>query len=382
MSTPIVEHIRIGIDCRLGGLTHAGIGRYISELLKELTPLSADFTWVLIVQSAAQGAELLAYISQEAQESCELCVAAVRPYSLAEQLVLPFHLHTLKLHLLHVPHFNVPLLYFGRTVITIHDLLWHEQKGLAVTTLNPATYWIKYVLYRIVVWWALFRASHIFVPSEFVKKTVLKFYPTLKKERISITYESIGSQLVAAAKNQKATQVEPNTLLYVGSLYPHKNVSLIIAALRQLPLYTLKIVGSRSIFLAAIQDEIKKHSVEQQVKFLGKLSDTELAAAYAQAQCLVQPSFSEGFGLTGLEAMAFQTPVLASDIPVFHEIYQGAAVYFDPKSVDSLLAALHTLEDPKLRSDQVRAGQKVALQYSWKKLAQQTYHAYRSVLNI
>lgn len=382
MSTATVEHIRIGIDCRLGGLTHAGIGRYISELLKELTPLSTTCTWVLIVQSAAQGAELLAHIPQTAQEQCELHVVAARPYSYAEQILMPLSLYAQKLHLLHVPHFNIPLLYFGRTVITIHDLLWHEQKGLAVTTLNPATYWFKYLLYRIVVWWALLRASHVFVPSKFVEKTVLKFYPTLKRERISVTHESIGSQLMAAAKNKKGQQIEPNTLLYVGSLYPHKNVSLIIAVLRQLPHHTLKIVGSRSIFLSTIREEIKKHGVEQQVKFLGKLSDAELAVAYARAQCVIQPSFSEGFGLTGLEAMAFQTPVLASDIPVFHEIYKDAAIYFDPKSVDSLLTAVHTLEDSKVRSAQVRAGQKVASNYSWKKLAQQTYHAYRSVLNI
>ncbi len=382
MSAQTAEHIRIGIDCRLGGLTHAGIGRYISELLKELVPLSVDCTWVLIVQSAEQGAELLAYIPQAAQEQCELCVVAARPYSYAEQILMPISLYAQKLQLLHVPHFNIPLLYFGRTVITIHDLLWHEQKGLAVTTLNPATYWIKYVLYRVVVWWALFRASHIFVPSQFVEKTVLKFYPTLRKERISVTHESIGSHLMTAAKNQKEQQVEPNTLLYVGSLYPHKNVSLIIAALRQLPYYTLKIVGSRSIFLSTIQEQIKKQNVEKQVKFLGKLSDAELAVAYAQAQCVVQPSFSEGFGLTGLEAMAFKTPLLASDIPVFHEIYSDAALYFDPKSVDSFLAAIHTLEDSKLRAACVRAGQRVALNYSWKKLAQQTYRVYRSVLKI
>lgn len=382
MSAQTAEHIRIGIDCRLGGLTHAGIGRYISELLKELIPLSDGCTWVLIVQSEVQGAELLAYIPQAVQEQCELCVVAARPYSFAEQILMPISLYAQKLQLLHVPHFNIPLLYFGRTVITIHDLLWHEQKGLTVTTLHPVTYWLKYLLYRIVVWYALLRASHIFVPSKFVEKTVLKFYPSLRKERISITHESIGSRLVTAAKNQKKQQVDATTLLYVGSLYPHKNVSLIVAALRQLPNYTLKIVGSRSIFLSTLKEEIINQNVEKQVKFMGKLSDAELAIAYAQAQCVIQPSFSEGFGLTGLEAMAFQTPVLASDIVVFHEIYRDAAVYFDPKSVDSLLAAVHALEDPKRRTAQVRAGQKVTSNYSWKKLAEQTYRTYRSVLNI
>lgn len=377
MSQHTAKKIRIGIDCRLGGLAHAGIGRYIGELLKEILQLQPEYTWVLITQSKEQAAELLASIPQLVQKNCEVCVVAARPYSVAEQILMPLHLYGLKLDLLHVPHFNVPILYFRKVVITVHDLLWHEQRGLSVTTLSPFVYWIKYVLYRCVAWWAVTTSKHIFVPSAVVKNTIHTFYPNISAEKITVTHESIGSELQKAATIDSSKQErKKHALLYVGSVYPHKNVSLIIAALKKLPEYSLQVVGSRSVFLKNLKKQIGEAKVEKQVQFLGRLSDAELAKVYAHSQCVIQPSFSEGFGLTGLEAMAFATPVLASDIPVFHEIYQDAAAYFDPHSVDSLIEQVRTLEDPTVWSNFQKKATAVRAQYSWQTLAEKTLAAY------
>lgn len=376
MSTEYTKSLRIGIDCRLGGLAHAGIGRYISELLRQLIALDEECTWILIVQTHEQGAELLAYIPQRYHSLCVIEVVAARPYSLAEQCLLPLALYKLSLNLLHVPHFNVPLLYFGKVVITVHDLLWHEQKGLHVTTLNPFIYWFKYCMYHLVTWWAVTKSQHIFVPSSSVKETIQKFYPHIASDKVEVTYESISTCLVEAAKKNQHTTRSKKKLLYVGSLYPHKNVSLILTALTKLPEYSLTIIGSRSVFRDSIQRQIKQLGVQKRVTFLGRVSDDVLAQEYASAHCLIQPSFSEGFGLTGLEAMAFGTAVIASDIPVFHEVYQDAALYCDPFSVDSLVSAVTKLKTSLTYTDLVKKAEKVRRQYSWEKLAHQTYHAY------
>ncbi len=380
MSIDHTRSLRIGIDCRLGGIAHAGIGRYVSELLKQLIPLAQNVTWVLIVQTQEQGAELLAYIPGAYRATCEIHRVAARPYSLDEQSILPLALYKLSLDLLHVPHFNVPLLYFGKVVITVHDLLWHEQKGVHVTTLNPLIYWLKYSLYHLVTWRAISIARAIFVPSGIVKKTIEKFYSAVDTQKITVTHESISTTLVATATKMKQKSRQEKKLLYVGSLYPHKNVSLLLNALKKLPEYTLTIIGSRSVFRQTIERQITELGVTQQVSFLGRVTDETLAYEYATAHCVVQPSLSEGFGLTGLEAMAFETAVIASDIPIFHEIYQDGAIYCDPHSVDSLVSAVMTLQKPAIYLQVTKNGQKVQQQYSWKKLAQKTYETYLQVV--
>ncbi|PIR62307.1 MAG: hypothetical protein COU65_04145, partial [Candidatus Pacebacteria bacterium CG10_big_fil_rev_8_21_14_0_10_42_12] len=133
---------RIGIDCRLSGVRNAGIGRYVSNLVHELLPLSkSEVTLVLFFYDEVQQAEVL---GRDVPENCEVVLAPVQHYSFSEQLRLPTIFRKAKIDLLHVPHFNVPLFYQGKYVVTIHDLLWHERKGRAVTTLAPTVYWLKY----------------------------------------------------------------------------------------------------------------------------------------------------------------------------------------------------------------------------------------------
>ena len=72
------------------------------------------------------------------------------------------------------------------------------------------------------------------------------------------------------------------------------------------------------------------------VFFINSISNSELPNWYNKATLLVFPSLSEGFGIPGLEAMNCNCPVVASNIPVFKEIYGDAAVYFNPNSIDDM----------------------------------------------
>jgi len=72
--------------------------------------------------------------------------------------------------------------------------------------------------------------------------------------------------------------------------------------------------------------------------------DSELAGLMRHARAVLVPSLAEGFGLTFVEALEIGTPVIASDLPVFREIGQGAARLIDPADVDgweeAVLAAI------------------------------------------
>lgn len=362
--------MRIGIDCRLSGSAHAGIGRYIDNLIKRLPVSHPEITWVYFVANSSQATAV------EHFRNVEIILTPIAHYSLSEQLRLPRMLAQAKLDLLHVPHFNVPMLYRGKVVVTIHDLLWHEYKGSHVTTLSPLKYWLKYAFYKLVVGQAVKKATVIYVPAETVKKTVLKYYPKAKT-KIMVTKEGIDEAF--AHKSLTRLQTPSKNLVYVGSLYPHKNLQLVIKALPQLPDYTLILIGARNIFQDNIRKTITKEGVEQQVVFKGYVPDHELETIFSNTQALVQPSLSEGFGLTGIEAMAMGVPVLASNIPIFQEIYQDGAIFFDPHSVASFVKAVSKLEQPEA-ARVVAKGRKVALRYSWDSMVIQTVTGYQQVI--
>lgn len=361
-------HMRIGIDCRLAGKQHAGLGRYIENLVQQLLVGEYKVSWFLYFHDKQQAESVLA--GDFIPSNCTVRFAPIKHYSLAEQLVLPFIFYKDSLTLLHVPHFNAPLLYLLSTVVTIHDLLWHEKKGAGVTTLNPLLYWIKYVFYRLIATTNIVRAKHIFVPAETVKNTISKYYPKVT-HKITVTTEGTTLQKF---KNKKILKT-PHSLLYVGSLYPHKNIQIVLDALKKMPNYNLTIVGSRNVFQDKVIRYVEERQLQQKVTFLGYVTDEKLAQLYQKAAVLVQPSLSEGFGLTGVEAFSLGTPVAASDIPIFHEIYGNAACYFDPHNVPSFIQSVQKAEKQSSSAFQKKA-EAIVAQYSWHDMAKQTAQQY------
>lgn len=366
----------VGVDCRLAGLRHAGIGRYTQNLIQRLPQLDSKIEWVFFFHDKNQVREVLKE-TPTVKSKVRIVLAPIKHYSIKEQLLLPGIFSQERLDLLHVPHFNVPLLYSGKIVVTIHDLLWHQQRGLGVTTLKPWVYWLKYFSYRYVTRQAVSKAKAVLVPANTIKKTLDYYYPSIKN-KVVVTPEGIGQVFLTKQFPNKSSKIT-RQLVYTGSLYPHKNLQLVLQALIGLPDYQLLVVGSRNVFLEKMKQQATNLGVSHQVKFAGFLSDEELVADYQSSLALVQPSLSEGFGLTGLEAMAVGLPVLASDIPIFREIYQNAATYFDPHSPASFIKALAKLEKSD-RSQIIKNGRQVASQYSWDKLAQQTLEIYQQAL--
>src|SRR5579859_1068350 len=357
----------IGIDCRLAGHRHAGIGRYIENLVVRLPNLATEIQWVYFFHDQQQADEVLG----SEQKNVKVVLAPFRHYFIDEQLQLPTLFAQENLDLLHVPHFNVPLFYKKKFLITIHDLLWHEQQGLDVTTLPKWQYSIKYIAYRYVATQAVKRAVAIFVPAETIKRVITKYYPDTQN-KVLVTKEGVDEHLKTT---KRKSDMKPKTFLYVGSLYPHKNLKLVIDALAKLPDYKLLVVGTRNVFQKQTQEYVRKQKREKQVEFLGYVPDEKLRGLYQEVTALVQPSLSEGFGLTGVEAMAAATPVLASNIPIFIEIYQDGALYFDPHSVESFCAAARSLEKTD-RNELQKKETAVAQQYSWQKMAEKTLGEY------
>jgi glycosyltransferase involved in cell wall biosynthesis len=101
-----------------------------------------------------------------------------------------------------------------------------------------------------------------------------------------------------------------------------------------------------------------------------RVDDAELAALYAGALAVVQPSYLEGFGLPPLEAAAHGTPAVVSDLPCFAETLGDAALRVAPGDAGALARALLRIAgDDELRARLGAAARERAAAYTWERSA-------------
>ena len=151
-----------------------------------------------------------------------------------------------------------------------------------------------------------------------------------------------------------------------------KNARAAIDALALLPADS----GIEVVYVGDLDPALEPHAAAKgiapgRIHWLGRVSDDELAEAFARAKAFVWPSLHEGFGLPPLEAQRLGTPVLASDIPINREILGDSARYF-PATDAAALAALFTeiARDPSLRADLSRRSLANAEDFTWRRAAE------------
>ena len=173
--------MKILIDGRLYGLENAGLGRYVMNLITELSKIDSKNDYVILLREKY-------FDSLKLPGNWKKVLADFRHYSFSEQIFLPNLINKENPDLVHFPHFNVPVFYNGGYVVTIHDLLMHKQIGLSATTLPAFLYFFKRLGYRLVFDRAVKKSNAIIVPSLAVKKELEKEYKNIT-EKITVTYE-------------------------------------------------------------------------------------------------------------------------------------------------------------------------------------------------
>lgn len=377
------KYWRVGFDARLASTRHAGIGRYSEELLRGLVKHSQDYPvkWIIFVHDKDQ----LPWLAEIAEnDRIKVILAPVRHYTMAEQTVWWWQLQKLNLDLLHVPHFNVPVLYQGDMVVTIHDLLWHEHRDPRATTLSAWQHRLKYQAYRFVSQQAMTKSKLIFVPSQVVKSQVKQHVNQSRK--IMVTSEGLSKIFqtvppVGRSKRSSRKKERAPYFVYTGSLYPHKNVDVALQALQQLPKWSFYVVSSRSVFTEEFMQRAEELGVQSQLRLQHGLTDQQMLDLYQDAVALVQPSRAEGFGLTGLEALAVGCSVIASDIPIFREVYQHYFHPFDNSDPNELVQKLQQLKNNPDSLAVRREAQRYAQRFDWEDVAQKTWASYQQILN-
>lgn len=372
--------MRIGIDARFYGSIGKGLGRYTQKLISHLEHIDKKNQYVVFLRKE----NFNEY--QPLNSNFKKVLADYKWYSFSEQLFFPIEIRKHKIDLMHFPHFNVPLLYFGKFVITIHDLILTHFPTLRSTMLNPFWYWIKYLAYKLAIWSAILRSDVIITVSEFTKKDITKKYYSAKN-KIKVTYEACDDfcRVTSGSVNKVLEKygIIKKYILYVGNAYPHKNLEKLIESFREVlkvfPELSLVFVGKEDFFYS----RLKKISIEKKienVQFLGYVDDQELDVLYRFAECYAFPSLYEGFGLPPLEAMAKGTPVVSSGHECMREILGEAAYYVNAKDSREMAAGiLKILSEQTLRDDLIEKGYRQIEKYSWGKMSKETLDIYESV---
>jgi glycosyltransferase involved in cell wall biosynthesis len=172
--------MKIGIDARF--INETGVGRYIRNLIKELGQVDTKNSYVVFLRKPAFESFTLP------NERWEKRLADVPWHSLAEQLFMPAIFNREHLDLLHIPYFNVPLLYFGTFVVTIHDLtILHFDTGKA-STLPLVSYKLRRLGYYISLLKALFWSEKVIAVSYATKKEILDHFD-VPADYIEVIYE-------------------------------------------------------------------------------------------------------------------------------------------------------------------------------------------------
>ncbi len=325
--------MKIAIDARFYGSGHTGLGRYTTNVLKYLPKHLQGYTLQVLLRTAE-------YDHFEGGNNVEKVYADIPHYSLAEQLKLPRLLKSLGSDLLYTFHFNTPILSGIPKIVTVHDLIKTHFTGSDTTTRSPWLYALKRFGYNQVIQRTLASAQEIIVPTNSVKNDILASFGGLKPEHIHSIPEAPDEIFRKNLKFENLRFVIPNKyILFVGNVYPHKNLPVLLEALKQFPDYELVMVSQQSPFLARVLAPYDR----TRIHILSGLSDEELVSVYCHAQLLVTPSLMEGYGLVGLESLMVGTPVIASNIPVYREVYGDKVTYFDPYSVDDLVSKIKSV---------------------------------------
>ncbi len=368
--------MRIGIDARMYGPQVSGIGNYIRYLTDELFQIDNKHEYVL-------------FLRDEVYQKYRPPHNRVRPvrapwrwYTWKEQAHFLAQLYRWNLDVMHFPHFNVPLGYRKRRVVTIHDIIPFHFPGHKV---GKSAF--RRAAYRVVFRNAV-TADDVIAVSEHTKKDIIAHVPS-SKDRISVVYEGVPERFFSRfSKEEKEgfcreKGIRSPAFLYVGVWRSHKNVPRLVRAFQKLrdntPQRVQLIIGGYPdpAWREDVDRCIRANPYKDDIMIPGFIPDEELPLWYQSVTALVHVSLYEGNALTCLEAMAGGTPVVASNTTVLPEILSDAAAYCDPEDEGSIAESMAlVIEDKGWARNLVVRGTERARQFNWEDAARKTLAIY------
>lgn len=212
--------------------------------------------------------------------------------------------------------------------------------------------------------------------SQSTRDEIIKNYPWAKN-KITVTYLGYDKEKYKYTKVKKQEHI-----LYVGTLKPSKNVEGLVEAYARLNTnLKLVIAGKKGWLYNSIFEKVKNLGITDRVEFLGFVDERKKLELLTRAKVFVSPSFTEGFGIPALEAMAVGTPVVVSNIGSYPEVVGKAGVMVDPYDVQSITDGINKVVSASTLqyTEMVKQGLLQAAKFSWEKTAKETLELLENV---
>lgn len=351
--------MKVAIDARMVNMS--GIGTYIQHLLD-----SDMYDIILGKEEELEKYNIKNFISFDS-----------KIYGLKEQLKFPYRkLKKLKPDILHIPHYNIPIFYKGKMVVTIHDLT-----HLIHTEFLPNKFAFFYA--KFMIWLALKKSEKVITVSENTKKDILERYK-IDPDKIEVIYNAAGEEFKKKEKvdieylyEKYSIPKNKKVIMYVGNLKPHKNLERLLQAFAKMDNknVVLILVGKAFKRYSELESMEEKLEISSKVIHTGMVEQKELVDLYNLADLFVFPSLYEGFGIPVLEALACDTPVVCSNTSSLPEVGGNVVDYFDPLNIEDIKDKIEKNLVQKNKIDYKSHLKK----FSWEKNIEKTKEIYENL---
>ena len=254
-----------------------------------------------------------------------------------------------------IPHFKQ---YSSKEIFFIYDL-----SMFVVPETHPHS---RVLIYKLLLGKTIKNCYKIVVISQSTKQDLIRYYH-VPENKIMIIYPPFPK--MNNNQQKPKIQIKKQFILYLGTLEPRKNITLIIKALHQLKSmslfpYQLIIAGKKGWGFKEIFDMVYEFGLEKEVVFTGYVSDAEKKYLYKHADLFIYPSLYEGFGIPPLEAMHYGCPVITSNTSSLPEVVGNAGLIINPYNVEALVSAIiKVLNNKKLKKEMIEKGFKQAKKF-------------------
>lgn len=260
----------------------------------------------------------------------------------------------------------------AKKVVVIHDLTPLYQDGLSKK--KKKIYYKRYLH-------SVKNADLIFTDSEYSKADICNRFP-VANGKIIVNYCGIDNKKFSTAIDEAKRaesllkyNIDSKYILFMGQARENKNLFNLIKAYSLLPdklkkKFKLVLANSNKKLI----DFALKIGIDRDVVFLNGIEESDVVSIYQSASLLALVSFSEGFGLPLVEAMAAGIPVIASNVSCLPEVAGGAALLVNPYEPADIAAGMaKALTDAELRNKMIEKGKVNASKFSWEITSKKFY---------
>ena len=305
-------------------------------------------------------------------------------YVFWEQIMLPIYARKYDVEILHCTSNTAPLFVSIPLLLTLHDVIFMEKLTGKNTFSNYQKFgnlYRKWLVPRLVQ-----KCIKIISISEVEKVNIIKTLE-FKSDILTVIHNGVSERFGVKISSEIISEVrthwnlKDDFFLFLGNVEPRKNVyntvNAFVTFAEKNTNVKLVITGLKSSFIEDILFEIGKKEYLNRFVMTGFVTENVLQTLYAEAKVFLYPSLREGFGLPILEAMAFGTPVVTSNISAMPEVAGEAAFLVNPFSIEEIMMGMKTAyENDSLRLEKINLGYLRLNMFTWKKTAEQMLSLY------